>query len=218
VGDASPRSGGSSTREFSTITQALTALRRGEPVIVVAEDDLESTGAIVLAAELASVRWVTWAVRNSSGFLTAPITNELADRLDLPLMVNAGENQRGTAYTVTVDAADGPGTGISARDRAHTLRVLADPSSTPERLTRPGHLLPIRAATGGFAGRAGHVEAAVALVALAGLCPVAALCEVVGGDGEMMRLPALLDLGERESVPIVTIGLLAGHLEVTTES
>ena len=152
-------------------------------------------------------------VRNSSGFICAPMTNEIADRLELPPMVVANEDPRGTAYTVSVDAADRLSTGISAADRAHTLRVLADLTSTPASLFRPGHILPLRAVDGGVRERDGHTEAAVDLMKLAGLIPVAAIAEIVEDDGEMMRLPGLLALGEREDVPVITIEELIRFME-----
>jgi 3,4-dihydroxy 2-butanone 4-phosphate synthase/GTP cyclohydrolase II len=201
------------SQRLSTISDAVAALRAGEPVIVADDENRENEGDIVLAAELASTRWIAWTVRNSSGFICAPLTNDIADRLDLPLMVERNQDPRGTAYTVTVDAADCQGTGISAVDRAHTLRVLADSGSNPRRLNRPGHLLPLRAVDGGVLERPGHTEAAVDLMTLAGLRPVAAICEVVADDGEMMRLSGLLELGERESIAVITIEQLVQHLK-----
>src|SRR5690606_39626284 len=115
------------------------------------------------------------------------------------------EDSRGTAYTVSVDAADRQSTGISASDRAHTLNVLADPGSTPASVIRPGHILPLRAVDGGVRERAGHTEAAVELMRRAGLQPVGAIGEVVADDGSMMRLPGLLEMGEREGIPVITI-------------
>ena len=141
------------------------------------------------------------------------MTNDIADTLDLPVMVLNNEDPRGTNYTVTVDAADRLSTGISAADRAHTLRVLADPGSTPASLNRPGHILPLRAMDGGVRERDGHTEAAVDLMKLAGLVPVAGICEIVAEDGEMMRLPGLLALGEREGVPVITIADLILYLQ-----
>ena len=120
-------------------------------------------------------------------------------------MVEVNEDARGTAYTVSVDAADRVSTGISAADRAHTLNVLADPSSTPTSVIRPGHILPLRAVDGGVRERGGHTEAAVELMRLAGLKPVGAIAEVVAEDGSMMRLPGLIELGERDGVPVITI-------------
>jgi 3,4-dihydroxy 2-butanone 4-phosphate synthase/GTP cyclohydrolase II len=128
-------------------------------------------------------------------------------------MVAVNEDARGTAYTVTVDAADRTSTGISASDRAHTLNVLADPASTPSSVIRPGHVLPLRAVDGGVRERAGHTEAAVELMRLAGLQPVGAIAEVVAEDGSMMRMPGLLELGARDGVPVITIEQLIAYLD-----
>lgn len=198
---------------LASIPEALVALRAGRPVIVADDEGRENEGDIVLAAQSASQEWIAWTVRHSSGFLCAPMTNEIADRLALPPMVARNEDPRGTAYTVSVDAADRYSTGISASDRAHTLRVLADPASTPANLHRPGHIMPLRAVDGGVRERDGHTEAAVDLLRLAGLEPVAAIGEIVDDDGEMMRLPGLLAFGEREEIPVVTIEALIRFLE-----
>ncbi len=152
-------------------------------------------------------------IRHSSGFICAPMTNELADRLELPYMVLDNQDPLGTAYTITVDASDRLSTGISAADRAHTLRVLADVNSVPASLNRPGHILPLRAVDGGVRQRGGHTEAAVDLLKLAGLVPVGAIGEIVAEDGEMMRLPEMIEFGERENVPVVTIEALIEYLQ-----
>lgn len=199
---------------LADVTETVDALRLGRPVIVVDDEGRENEGDVVIAAQLASQEWLAWMVRHSSGFICAPMTNEIADRLELPLMVTRNEDVRGTAYTVSVDAADRVSTGISAGDRAHTLRVLADVASVPSRLHRPGHILPLRAVDGGVRERAGHTEASVDLMKLAGLTPVAAISEIVADDGEMMRLPGLIALGEREGVPVVTIEALIAHLQL----
>ncbi len=190
---------------LASIPEAVAALRLGKPVIVADDEGRENEGDVVIAAELATQEWIAWMVRVSSGFICAPMTNEIADRLQLPPMVDVNEDPRGTAYTVSVDAADRLSTGISASDRAHTLRVLANPDSTPTSLLRPGHILPLRAVDGGVQARDGHTEAAVDLMRLAGLNPVAAIAEIVDDDGEMMRLPNLIALGESNDVPVVTI-------------
>jgi 3,4-dihydroxy 2-butanone 4-phosphate synthase/GTP cyclohydrolase II len=130
-------------------------------------------------------------------------------------MVEVNQDARGTAYTVSVDAASGVTTGISAADRARTLNVLAAPDSEPSSLIRPGHVLPLRAVDGGVRERAGHTEAAVDLMRLAGLEPVGAIAEVVAEDGSMMRLPGLFELGERDGIPVITIEQLIGHLNET---
>ncbi|HEV7955639.1 MAG: cyclohydrolase [Microbacteriaceae bacterium] len=198
---------------LASIPTALEALRAGRPVIVADDEGRENEGDVILAAELATQEWIAWTVRNSSGFICAPMPNDIADRLELPVMVVHNEDPRGTNYTITVDAADRLSTGISAADRAHTLRVLADMDSTPASLNRPGHILPLRAADGGVRERDGHTEAAVDLLKLAGLTPVAAIAEIVADDGEMMRLPGLITLGERDDIPVITIAALIDYLQ-----
>ncbi|MGX5697689.1 GTP cyclohydrolase II [Agromyces soli] len=197
---------------LATIPEVLEALRAGKPVIVADDEGRENEGDAIMAAEFATQEWIAWMVRRTSGYLCAPMPNAVADRLQLPLMVERNEDVRGTAYTISVDAADRTSTGISAADRAHTLRVLADPASTPERLVRPGHILPLRAVDGGVRERAGHTEAAVDLMRLAGLSPVGVIGELVADDGEMMRLPGLIELGEQEGLPVTTVAALIDWL------
>jgi 3,4-dihydroxy 2-butanone 4-phosphate synthase/GTP cyclohydrolase II len=198
---------------LASVPTALEALRAGRPVLVADDESRENEGDVILAAEHATQEWIAWTVRHTSGFLCAPMTNEIADRLELPVMVVDNEDPRGTNYTVTVDAADRNTTGISAADRAHTLRVLADLKSTPSSLRRPGHVLPLRAADGGVRERNGHTEAAVDLLKLAGLTPVGVIGEVVADDGEMMRLPGLIALGEEFDLPVITIEELIDYLQ-----
>ncbi|MCS3441926.1 GTP cyclohydrolase II [Microbacterium phyllosphaerae] len=197
---------------LSTIPEALEALRAGRPVLVADDENRENEGDVILSAELATPEWVAWTVRWSSGFICAPMPADLADNLNLPPMVAASEDARSTAYTVSVDAAEGVTTGISAHDRAHTLNVLANPESTATSIIRPGHVLPLRAVDGGVRERSGHTEAAVDLMKLAGLRPVGAIAEVVAEDGSMMRLPGLIELGARDGVPVITIEQLIAHL------
>ena len=197
---------------LADIPSALDALRLGRPVIVADDEGRENEGDVIISAQLATQEWIAWTVRYSSGFICAPMTNEIADQLDLPVMVVNNEDPLGTNYTVSVDAADRLSTGISAADRAHTLRVLADPASAPASLHRPGHILPLRARDGGVRERGGHTEAGVDLMKLAGLLPVAAIAEIVAEDGEMMRLPGLLELGEREGLLVITIKDLISYL------
>src|SRR5690606_994209 len=193
---------------LGTIEEALDELRAGRPVLVADNEDRENEADVVLAAQTASTEWVAWTIRHSSGYLCAPMTGARADALDLPLMVPHTQDPRRTAYTVTVDAADGVTTGISAADRAHTIRVLADRASTAADLIRPGHVLPLRAVPGGVLHRAGHTEAAVDLCRLAGLEEVAAIAELVHDDGTMMRLPAAIELAERDGLVVITIAQL----------
>jgi 3,4-dihydroxy 2-butanone 4-phosphate synthase/GTP cyclohydrolase II len=198
---------------LADIPTALKALQEGRPIIVADDEGRENEGDVVLAAQFASQEWIAWTVRYTSGYLCAPLTNEIADRLELPPMWAHNEDPRGTAYTISVDAADRLSTGISASDRAHTLRVLADPESTPAHLIRPGHIIPLRAVDGGVRERDGHTEATVDLLKLAGLTPVGVIGEIVEDGGEMMRLPGLLKLGEEHGVPVITIEELIRFME-----
>ncbi len=198
---------------LSSIPDALAALKEGRPILVADDESRENEGDIIISAELASPEWLAWTIRWSSGFLCAPMPTDWADRLDLPPMVEVNEDARSTAYTVSVDAAEGVTTGISAADRARTANVLADPASVPSSLIRPGHVLPLRAVDGGVRERAGHTEAAVELMQLAGLQPVGIIGEVVADDGSMMRMPGLLEMGERDGIPVITIEQLIAHLD-----
>lgn len=188
-----------------TVEEALEALRAGRPVLVADSVDRENEADVVLAAQSATPEWVAWTIRHSSGYLCAPMPAERADALDLPLMVPHSQDPRRTAYTVTVDAATGITTGISAADRARTLRVLADPASGRNDLIRPGHVLPLRAVPGGVLHRAGHTEAAVDLCRLAGLEPVGAIAELVRDDGQMVRLPEAARIAAEAGLVLLTI-------------
>jgi 3,4-dihydroxy 2-butanone 4-phosphate synthase/GTP cyclohydrolase II len=190
---------------LSTIEMALDALRAGRPVLVLDDEDRENEGDVVLAGQTLTDEWMAWTIRHTSGYICAPVTEEVADRLDLPLMVRDNRDPRRTAYTVTVDAASGVSTGISAADRAHTIRTLSDPQAGAHDLIRPGHVVPLRARSGGVLARPGHTEAAVDLCRLAGLEPVGAIGELVADDGTMMRTPDVLALGAATDLPVVTI-------------
>lgn len=207
-----PRSPEEPAIPLSTIPDAIAALKVGRAAIVIDDHDRENEGDIVIAAQFATPEIIAWTVRVSSGFLCAPMAHEIADRLHLPPMVEVNEDPRGTAYTVSVDAANRLTTGISAADRANTLNVLADPDSTPASLNRPGHIMPMRAVDGGVRERDGHTEAAVDLLIAADLIPVGVIAEVVGDDGDMMRQDGLLALGERDNVPVVSIADLVAWL------
>jgi len=201
--------------DLSSVEEALAALRAGRPVLVLDDADREDEGDVVLAASLATPEWVAWTVKHTSGLLCAPLPAGLADSLGLPDMVERNQDSLRTAYTVTVDAASGVTTGISAADRARTLRVLADPAAGPTDLVRPGHVLPLRARPGGVLERRGHTEAAVDLCRLAGLPPVAVIAELVDLDdpaGDMLRGAAVVALGAEHGLPVLTIDQLAAHL------
>ena len=193
---------------LSTIEEAFEALRAGLPVLVTDDEDRENEGDVILAAATATTQWMAWTIRHTSGYICAPMSETRADRLGLPLMVADNRDPRLTAYTVTVDAAEGVTTGISAADRAHTIRTLAQEGSIPSDFNRPGHVVPLRARNGGVLVRGGHTEAAVDLCRLAGLAPVGAIGELVHDDGSMMRLPAVLELGAENNLPVITIAAL----------
>jgi 3,4-dihydroxy 2-butanone 4-phosphate synthase/GTP cyclohydrolase II len=198
---------------LTDIPTALAALSSGRPVIVVDNESRENEGDLIMAAQFATQEWLAFMIRYTSGFICAPMSHEIADRLELPLMVLDNQDPLQTAYTISVDAADRKSTGISASERAHTLRVLADIASVPASLNRPGHILPLRAMDGGVRSRPGHTEATVDLLKLAELLPVGAIGEIVAEDGEMMRLPELIQFGERHELAVITIESLIAYLQ-----
>jgi 3,4-dihydroxy 2-butanone 4-phosphate synthase/GTP cyclohydrolase II len=202
---------------LATIEQALETLKAGKPVLVVDHRNRENEGDAIMAAQFASPEWISWMVNHTSGFICAPMSESLANRLDLPLMTNNNQDRYRTQYTVSVDAAAGVTTGISAADRAHTLRILADPESQPAHLIRPGHIIPLRAHPDGVFGRPGHTEATVDLLKLAGLTPVGVIAEMVSGDGTMMRLPELQEVGAKEGLPVISIGQIFEYREQAHE-
>ncbi|MFB2586914.1 GTP cyclohydrolase II [Herbiconiux liukaitaii] len=199
--------------KLSPMPEVLEALRAGKPVLVSDAADRENEGDAIISAALASTEWIAWMVRWTSGYLCAPMSGERADELALPPMVVNSEDTKHTAYTITVDAAEGVTTGISAHDRALTLRVLGDPASTPSSLIRPGHIVPLRAVPGGVRERAGHTEAAVDLLKAAGLEPVGAIGEMISDDGSAMLMDELVATGERFGLPVTTIELLIAYLD-----
>ncbi len=198
---------------LTDIPTAIAALSSGRPVIVVDNESRENEGDLIIAAQFATQEWLAFMIRYTSGYLTAPMTHEIADRLELPLMVLDNQDPLRTAYTISVDAADRKSTGISAAERAHTLRVLADVNSVPSSLNRPGHIIPLRALDGGVRVRPGHTEATTDLLKLADLVPVGAIGEIVRDDGEMMRLPEMIAFGAEHDIPVVTIEALIEYLQ-----
>jgi 3,4-dihydroxy 2-butanone 4-phosphate synthase/GTP cyclohydrolase II len=198
--------------KLSTIDEALAALKAGKPVLVADAEDRENEGDAIIAAEHATTEWLAWMVRHTTGFLCVPMEDARANELGLPLMTNNNADPHGTNYTISVDATNRISTGVSAEDRANTARVLAHPDSTPASLIRPGHMMPLRAHANGVLGRAGHTEATVDLLKLAGMTPVGVIGEMVSEDGSMMRLPQLVELGEEHNLPVITIEMLQRHL------
>ncbi|MGW1538833.1 3,4-dihydroxy-2-butanone-4-phosphate synthase [Streptomyces sp. NPDC002309] len=197
--------------DFGTVAAAIEELRAGRPVIVVDDADREDEGDLVMAAQFATAEALGFFVRWTSGLICVPMAPEVADRLDLPLMVPAACGVEATAYTVSVDAV-GVGSGISAADRALTVRTLAEPGCRPDRLLRPGHVFPLRARAGGISERRGHTEAAVDLMRLAGLTPVAVLSEVCEDDGSVARPERLRAFADEHGLVLLSIEQLSGAL------
>ena len=199
--------------QLSTIDDALAALRAGKPVLVADATDRENEGDAIISAELVTPEWMAWIVKNTTGYLCVPMEESRANHLDLPLMTLQNKDPHGTNYTITVDAANRKATGVSAEDRANTANVLAHEGSNPDSLIRPGHMVPLRAHPAGVLGRPGHTEATVDLLKLAGMNPVGVIGEMVREDGEMMRLPELIQTGLRFDLPVITIEQLVEHLD-----
>jgi 3,4-dihydroxy 2-butanone 4-phosphate synthase/GTP cyclohydrolase II len=195
-------------KTFDSIESVIADIRQGKMVIVVDDEDRENEGDLIFAAEKATAKNLSFTVRYTSGVVCVPMEGGNLDRLNLPLMTQQNMERMRTAYTVSVDAARGVTTGISAADRARTIQLLADPKTQPDDLVRPGHVFPLRYREGGVLRRAGHTEAAIDLARLAGLSPAGVLAEIVNDDGTMSRLPALLKFAQKHHLKICTIASL----------
>ncbi len=195
------------------IARAVAAIKAGGAVVVVDDEDRENEGDLICAAEMATPELVAFMVQYGSGYLCVPLTEDDCDRLDLPPMFHTNQDVRGTAYTVTVDAAADIGTGISATDRSHTINLLADPKSSPGDFRRPGHVVPLRAKEGGVLRRPGHTEASIDLARLAELNAAGALCEIVSQKepGEMARRDELEVFAAEHDLPLITIADLIAY-------
>jgi 3,4-dihydroxy 2-butanone 4-phosphate synthase/GTP cyclohydrolase II len=196
---------------LSEIERAVAEIAAGRPVIVVDDEDRENEGDLIFAAEHATPELVAFMVRYTSGYVCVPLTEAEADRLDLPPMFHTNQDRRGTAYAVTVDAREGISTGISAADRAHTIRLLGGADTKPTDLSRPGHVVPLRAKAGGVLRRPGHTEAAIDLAVLAGLRPAGVLCEMINDDGTMMRMPDLEKFAVEHDLVLISIADLVAY-------
>jgi 3,4-dihydroxy 2-butanone 4-phosphate synthase/GTP cyclohydrolase II len=196
---------------FATIDVAIDEIKRGRMVIVVDDEDRENEGDLTMAAELCSPEAVAFIRKYASGVICVPMTAERLDQLDLPQMVMRNEARLGTAFTVSVDAREGVTTGISAADRARTIRVLADAGTRPHDLVKPGHIFPLQARDGGVLVRAGQTEAAVDLCRMASLQPVGVICEITNPDGSMARLPDLKRFAKRHALKMITVKDLIAH-------
>jgi 3,4-dihydroxy 2-butanone 4-phosphate synthase/GTP cyclohydrolase II len=200
---------------FATIPEAVAAIGRGEIVVVVDDEDRENEGDLIMAAEAASPETIAFFVRHTSGVICAPLTGERLDELDIPLMVRDNTESQRTAFTYSVDFRHGTSTGISAADRAATIRALIDPATRPGDLARPGHIFPLRYAAGGVLKRAGHTEAAVDLARMAGLSQAGVLCEIVNDDGTMARVPDLVQFCKEHDLLLISIAELIRHRRQT---
>ncbi len=207
--------GRSVAQGLASVPEMIADLRAGKPVIVVDDEDRENEGDMLLAAEFATAEQLAFMIRHTGGIVCLSMPDDLANHLNLPPMVEQNTSRRKTAFTVSIEAAEGITTGISAADRAHTIRQAARDGVGPTDFNKPGHVFPLRARQGGVLRRAGHTEAGVDLCQLAGLKPVAAISEVMHDDGSMMRLPALLEFAREHGLRVGTIAdLIAYRLRV----
>ncbi len=204
-------------RKLDSIEEAIEAIKAGQFVIVVDDEDRENEGDFICAAEKITPQMVNFMLKNGRGVLCAPLTEERCDELELGMQVDVNTSIHSTPFTISVDKLEGCTTGVSASDRAATFRALADEKSVPETFGRPGHIFPLRARTKGVLRRAGHTEAAVDLARMAGLKPAAALIEIMNEDGSMARLPELFELADKFNLKLISIKDLIAY-RIQTES
>ena len=204
--------------QFTPVPKAIELFRQGRMLVVVDDEDRENEGDLVLAAEKVTPEAVNFMAKFGRGLICLSLTEERCRQLKLPLMVEEQDNSPfGTAFTVSIEGRTRVTTGISASDRAETIRTAIDPHSGPEDLARPGHVFPVRARPGGVLKRAGHTEASVDLANLAGLFPAAVICEIMNDDGTMARLPDLHQFATEHNLPLLTVSDLISH-RLRTES
>ena len=196
---------------FNTIEEAIEDIREGKMIIVVDDEDRENEGDLIMAAEKVTAEAINFMAKYGRGLICTPLTGERCDELDLPAMVTKNTDSHETAFTVSVDAKGKTTTGISAHERAITIKTLIDPDTKPEDLARPGHVFPLRAKEGGVLRRAGHTEATVDLARLAGLYPAGVCCEIMNEDGTMARLPELMEFAKKHRLKIITIADLINY-------
>src|SRR5687768_3300488 len=208
-----PTGGGSGV--FSTIEEALEEIRRGRMIVVCDGEDRENEGDLVLAAQFATPEQINFMAKHARGLICLALTPERCDELDLPLMAAKNEAPLETAFTVSVEAAEGVTTGISAADRARTIQVAIDPHSKPQDLVQPGHVFPLKAKPGGTLERTGHTEASVDFARLAGLIPAGVICEIMNEDGTMARVPDLIPYCQEHGLKMVTVADLISYRRQT---
>ncbi|MEL6111976.1 MAG: 3,4-dihydroxy-2-butanone-4-phosphate synthase [Pseudomonadota bacterium] len=202
-----------STSILASVPEAIAAFKSGETVIIVDDEDRENEGDLAIAGEFVTPEAVNFFAREGRGLICFSMAPALIDRFNLPLMVPQEDNQSGfgTPFTVSVEARHGVTTGISAHDRAHTMRTLIDPAASPNDIVMPGHCFPLRAREDGVLARDGQTEASMDLARLAGLTPAAMICEVMNDDGTMARLPDLEKFAARHSLKIISVKAIADY-------
>ncbi|MCC5015347.1 MULTISPECIES: 3,4-dihydroxy-2-butanone-4-phosphate synthase [unclassified Legionella] len=193
------------TNPFATIEQAISTLKAGRMIMLLDDELRENEGDLVIAAQHITPEAINFMARFGRGLICLPMAGELIDKLQLPMMAQKNRSPYGTAFTVSIEAASGVSTGISAYDRAHTIQVAIDSASGPESVISPGHVFPLRARTGGVLERAGQTEGSVDLSILAGLKPAAVICEIINDDGTMSRRDELASFSRKHDIPMVTI-------------
>jgi len=194
-------------QQFSTLQQAIQFLQKGKMIILVDDQHRENEGDFVMAAQFATEKTINVMITQGKGLVCAPVSEEVAKRLDLPFMVTSNTESFRTAFTVSIDAKTNT-TGISAKERADTLILLANPNAKPQDFVRPGHMFPLVGKRGGVKERPGHTEASLMLMQLAGLNPVAVICEIILPNGKMARRPDLLKMAKTFKMPILDISQL----------
>lgn len=202
-----------STTPVQRVEEALAAIRLGKGVLVVDDEDRENEGDIIFAAETLTDAQMAMLIREGSGIVCLCLTDERVRQLDLPMMVAHNTSTNGTAFTISIEAARGVTTGVSASDRVTTIRAAIAPDAVPSDLHHPGHVFPLRARPGGVLERAGHTEASVDLARLAGLQPCGVLCELTNPDGTMARLPEVQDFARTHDMPVLCVADLIAYLK-----
>lgn len=195
-----------------TIPEAVQDIQQGKFVIIVDDAERENEGDLAMAASKVTPEHINFMASYARGLICVSIPGERLDELQLPLMVPENTARHGTAFTVSVDVKHGASTGISAHDRAATVKAILDPKTKPQDLARPGHLFPLRYSQGGVLERAGHTEAVVDLSVISGLAPAGLLCEVLREDGRMARFPYLEDFGQKHNINIISIAQIIDHI------
>jgi 3,4-dihydroxy 2-butanone 4-phosphate synthase/GTP cyclohydrolase II len=199
--------------EFGTVEQAVADIKAGKLIIVADDEDRENEGDLICAAQLVTPELINFMIRKAGGWICLALTGERADQLELPQQIESNSEEYRTAFTISIDADErfGVTTGVSAQDRAKTIRVAMDPKTAPSDLRRPGHVPPLRAREGGVLQRVGHTEAAVDLARLAGLAPAGVVCEILSEDGSSARRPELERFAQEHGLTFITVAQLVAH-------